>query len=250
MPIPAGHTHRYVYHFSHIDNLPGLLRHGFLSNNHPKFPKKYRSIAAAGIQERRAQMVVPCGPGGCVHDYVPLYFGSISPMLLGVVNAKNIDQFDILYFEFPIALANRADAVFTDASANTAVPPNFYTDPADLSQLDWTAINSLKWGNIDDGFRHQRMAELLIHGQLPVTAASRCVVWNDWVKKRIERIANGAPFPPIELEDASRRHWFTDFANKKKSSLGSRPIKVLAWPASCDSRASEREQRWIRIGSG
>jgi hypothetical protein len=125
MSIPAGHTHRFAYHFSHIDNLPGLLSHGFLANNHPKFPKKHRSVASATIQERRAQMVVPCGPGGCVHDYVPLYFGSISPMLLGVVNTKNVDQYDLLYFEFPIMLADRLDAVFTNASANTDIPPTF-----------------------------------------------------------------------------------------------------------------------------
>jgi hypothetical protein len=226
MPIPAEHTHRYVYHFSHIDNLPGLLRHGFLSNNHPRFPGKHRSIAAAGIQDRRAQMVVPCGPGGCVHDYVPLYFGSISPMLLGVVNAKNVDQYDILYFEFPIALAARKDAVFTNASANTSIPPDFYSDPADLAQLDWAAIDSLKWGNVDDDFRHRRMAELLIHGQLPVTAAARCVVWNDWVKERVEQIVNGASFPPIELEDRGRRHWFTDFANNKQNSVVQGPEEI------------------------
>jgi hypothetical protein len=226
MPIPARHAHRYVYHFSHIDNLPGLLRHGFLSNNHPKHPRNHRSIAAASIQERRAQMAVPCGPGGCVHDYVPLYFGSISPMLLGVVNAKNVDQFDILYFEFPIALAERDDAVFTSASANTAVPPDFSSDPADLAQLDWAAIDSLKWGNVDDDFRHRRMAELLIHGQLPVMAAARCVVWNDWVKHRVEQIVNGAPFPPIESQDPNRRHWFTDFANKRDSSVVQGPREI------------------------
>ncbi|QIP10306.1 DUF4433 domain-containing protein [Bradyrhizobium symbiodeficiens] len=226
MPIPAEHTNRHVYHFSHIDNLPGLLQHGFLSNNHSKFPKKHRSIAAAGIQERRAKMAVSCGPGGCVHDYVPFYFGSISPMLLGVINAKNIDQYDILYFEFPIALVDRADAVFTSASANTATPPSFYSDSGDLFELDWVAIDSLKWSNTDDDYRHRRMAELLIHSQLPVTAAARCVVWNDWVKTRVEEIVKGKPFPPIELESSFRRHWFTDFANNRKSSLVQGPREI------------------------
>ncbi|WP_363627100.1 DarT ssDNA thymidine ADP-ribosyltransferase family protein [Mesorhizobium sp.] len=56
-------------------------------------------MAAPGIQQRRAEMAVTCGPGGCVHDYVPLYFGSRSLMLLSVINAKNVDQMDILYFE-------------------------------------------------------------------------------------------------------------------------------------------------------
>lgn len=227
MPIPAAYAHRYVYHFSHIDNLPGSLTHGFLSNNHPQFPKKHRSIAAAGIQERRAEMQVTCPPGGCVHDYVPFYFGSVSPMLLGVVNAKNVDQYDILYFEFPIALVDRPDAVFTSASANTQIPPAFYSRPADLDKLDWAAIDSRKWGNVDDDFRHRRMAELLVRDQLPVTAAARCVVWNDDVKKRVETIVGGRPFPPLEFQHQwDRPHWFTDFATGGTGSVVKGPGEV------------------------
>lgn len=173
-------------------------------------------------------MVVPCGPGGCVHDYVPFYFGSCSPMLLGVVNAKNVDQYDILYFEFPISLIDRADAVFTSASANTAIPPQFYFDPAHLDQLDWAAIDSLKWSSPNDDHRHRRMAELLVHGQLPVTAAARCVVWNDWVKERVENIVNGAPFPPIELQDRSRRHWFNNLELKDGSSVVKGPGEIAS----------------------
>lgn len=229
MPIPAAYAHRYVYHFSHIDNLPGLLKHGFLSNNHPQFPKKHRSIAAAGIQQRRANMQVSCPPGGHVHDYVPLYFGSVSPMLLGVINAKNVDQYDILYFEFPIALADRPDAVFTGASANTQIPPAFYSDPADLDKLDWAAIDSRKWGNVDEDFRHRRMAELLVRGQLPVTAATRCVVWNEGAKKRVEAIVSAAPFPEITFQDPQNRpHWFTDFASGGNASLVKGPGEIAA----------------------
>jgi hypothetical protein len=233
--IPLNHAWRHVYHFTHIDNLPGLLKHGFLANNHPKFPKRnHRSIAAAGIQERRAKMAVPCEPGGYIHDYVPLYFGSRSPMLLGVIQSKNVDQPDILYFEFPIALAERPDVVFTDASANTIDPPGFYADAADLAKLDWTAIDSLKWGNINDAFRHRRMAELLVHSNLPVTAAARCVVWGEDAKKRVEKIVNGAPFPPITFEHKDRHHYFTDFANGRQSSLVLGPREIArAFSATC-----------------
>jgi hypothetical protein len=39
VPIPPSHKGRYAYHFTHIDNLPNLLRTGFLAKNHPSFPK-------------------------------------------------------------------------------------------------------------------------------------------------------------------------------------------------------------------
>jgi hypothetical protein len=187
-------------------------------------------------------MMVPCGPHGCVHDYVPLYFGAISPMLLSVVNAKNVNQCDILYFEFPISLVEGANAVFTDASANTAIPPNFYTDPADFDKLNWEAIDSRKWGNVDDEFRHQRMAELLIHRQLPIETASRCVVWNSRIRKKVEKIVASAEaaFPPVKFESPKRRHWFLNFPENKRSSivLGPRSI-ALALEAACAEIANE-----------
>ncbi|AVH45524.1 DUF4433 domain-containing protein [Agrobacterium tumefaciens] len=234
MAVPVQYANRHVYHFSHIDNLPGLLQNGFLATNHAMFPRRHRSIAAAGIQERRATMVVPCGPGGCVHDYVPLYFGSCSPMLLGVVNAKNVDQYDILYFEFPISLVDRPDAVFTNASANTAAPPQFFSAAGQLDELDWGAIDSRKWSSPDDAHRHRRMAEVLVHGQLPVTSAVRCVVWNDWVKGRVEKIVGGAPFPTI-VSGGDRSHWFNNLELKDGSSVVKGPGEIAGiYAAACN----------------
>lgn len=219
MPIPTVHASRFVYHFTHIDNLPDLLRTGFLCNNHPNFSEiGCRSVAEPGIQARRAEMEVSCGPCGTVHDYVPLYFGSLSPMLLAVVNKKNVDQMDILYFEFPISLVDRDDVVFTNASANTAVPPTFYSDPSDLEKLNWSAIDSLKWGSSDEIVKHQRMAEILVLSHLPVEQAARVVVWNEAAKKRVEATVAkaGGPFPPVIFESANRRHYFTKFTDKEE----------------------------------
>jgi len=227
MSVADRHKHRCVYHFSHIDNLPSLLKTGFLANNHKKFPTSgCRSVASSGIQERRSKMKVPSGPGGFVHDYVPLYFGSLSPMLLAVINAKNVDQDEILYFEFPITLVEAANAVFTDASANTTAPPNFFFDAADLDKLDWDAIDSLKWGNVDDDYRHRRTAELLVHQQLPLSAATRCVVWNDGVKKEVEKIVAKRNFPSIEFEHRNQRHWYTNFLEGGKGSLVKGPRQI------------------------
>ena len=229
MPIPAPHVNRYIYHFSHIDNLPGLLQTGFLANNHADFPiTGHRSVAERGIQERRANMVVTCGPGGVVHDYVPLYFGSLSPMLLGVINKKNVDQMEMLYFEFPIALLDSEEVVFTDASANTNPPPNFYSNPENLTNLNWTEIDSLRWSSANDGLRHQRMAEVLIHNHLPLMAAQRVVVWSDRERIRVQEYvaAAGVPFPPIEFESRYRRHWFNNFMEGSRTSVVMGPREI------------------------
>lgn len=228
MPIPAKYNGRFVYHFTHIDNLPGLIANGFLAHNHQYFPRAHRSIAYDSIQCRRAQMAVTCGPRGCVHDYVPFYFGSISPMLLAIVNAKNVDQEDILYFEFPIELIDRADVVFSGASANTDIPPMFYSDPSELDRLDWAAIDSKKWRSSPEDYKHRRMAEMLVYGQLNVTAAARCVVWNESIKARVEAIVGGNAFPSIEFQDRDRPHWFTNFAEGGRASLVKGPKAIRA----------------------
>jgi hypothetical protein len=202
MVIPIKYAQRRVYHFTHITNLPGLLRHGFLAKNHPNFPARNLSIAASGIQQRRAEMDVTCGAGGCV---------------LNVINAKNVDQEDLLYFEFPIDLVTAASSAFTNASANTDIPPGFFDDPRFLDELDWAAIDDAKWGGPDAGYKHRRMAELLVHHPLPVNAALTCVVFDADAKRRVEELVANAPFPDIEMETWERRHFFRDFSDRTQS---------------------------------
>ena len=244
--IPHIHRERYIYHFTHISNLPGILENGFLSKNNSNFPNEaVKSIAEEGIQDRRSKMIVPCGPGGCVHDYVPLYFGSLSPMLLRVVNEKNVDQSDILYFEFSISILENSNVVFTDSSANAAVPPNFYDDCSNLDKLNWNEIDSRKWSSSSDNLRHQRMAEALVRDCLPVSAASRCVVWNDEIKKTVEGIVAAAnkPFPPIDFQMQGRWHWFTNFASGGKSSVVTGPRRIRhTFDAACEEISKEHSK--------
>lgn len=227
LKVPAEFANRRIYHFTHIKNLPDILRNGLRAKNLIGDAIAVHSIAASGIQTRRSSMQVPCGIGGTVHDYVPLYFGSLSPMLLSVIRTKNFDQYDIIYFEFPITIMERLPCVFTDASANTAVPPNFYEDLDNLSQLDWAEIDSKKWGSATDQARHRRMAEVLVHGTLPLAHANCVVVWSKSVMDRVKLISEEAQeaCPPIDFEHPERTHYFCDFMNN-----GSELSSLVAGP--------------------
>ena len=59
-------------------------------------------------------------------------------MLLAVINAKNVDQHDLIHLAVPVALLDRHDVVFTNAAANADYPPEFFTDPTALDCLDGT----------------------------------------------------------------------------------------------------------------
>ncbi|MFZ2948064.1 MAG: DarT ssDNA thymidine ADP-ribosyltransferase family protein, partial [Desulfuromonadaceae bacterium] len=189
--IPEVYAQRSVYHFTHIENLPMILEHGLLSTNE-KVTRgiDHQVIAYNGIQCRRAEMEITCAPGGLVHDYVPLYFCIRSPMLNAVISNKIADEQFIVYLEFPISIMSRYNCVFTDASANTAAAPNFYSDPVQLDQIDWEAVATWKWaGKYDVDFqqpvRQRKMAELLVHSQLPICEVSRVVVWNESIRDSV-----------------------------------------------------------------
>ena len=217
MAIATEHKWRYFFHFTYIENLDSIIKHGILCVNEKKRRGiKHVNIASDSIQERRSSMKVSCGLKGVVHDYVPFYFTSINPMLLSVINSKNQDQLFFLFFGIKIEKIEENDVVFTDASANTVSPPNFYDTAIDLDKLDWDCINSRKWSYTDDK-RHKKMAEVMIHNCVPIDDIDCIVVWNNYIKDKVLKIFkdNNKTPPKIYLGDeiAAGRYkfYFTKF---------------------------------------
>ena len=77
-PVPT-----LIYHITHLNNLQGILQRGGLLP-YSKQPPVRQNVAYGHIQARRAQVVVPVGPRGKLHDYVPFYFCPRSPMLYAI----------------------------------------------------------------------------------------------------------------------------------------------------------------------
>ncbi len=200
MTIPAKYSGKYFFHFTHIENLDSIVKNGILcTNKKDELGITHLDVASETIQERRSTMKVTCDPKGKVHDYVPCYFCSMNPMFLALVNSKNIDQQMMIFFAFKIDKLLTENVVFTDASANTVSPPNFYNDPIDLDKLDWKAIESKKWSNKDDDERHRRMAEVLFLEKIPVNFIDSIVVWNDDIKKSVVRIFEDNKVKPPDI---------------------------------------------------
>lgn len=253
MAVPAEHAGRFVYHTTHLNNLEGILERGILScNEQRRLNLEHHSIAAADIQERRARMQVTAGPGGVVHDYVPLYFTKLSPMLLQVVTAKNVDQMMLLHFAFPISLLERDDTVFTDAAANTLNPPRFYSRTSDLNQLNWQAIDLTTWRSKIGGedVKQKRMAEALVHTRLDPGLAGFIVIWNKWAKSQVQQAYSNAGLTPpnLRFDEYDEHHVFTHFRKELpndmlNTSIAAGPI----WTRHCfedvvkkDAAVSER----------
>lgn len=211
MSIPSKYSGKYFFHFTHIDNLDSIVKHGILCTNKKKeLEINHLNLASETIQERRSSMKVTCLPKGKVHDYVPFYFCSMNPMVLSLINSKNVDQQFIIFFAIPIEKLLDANVIFTDASANTDIPPNFYNDPNDLDKLDWTAIQSKKWGHRDKDELHRRMAEVLIKDSVSMDMVSHIVVWNEGIKEYVEKTfkTNKVKSPNITYQPLSSTYYF------------------------------------------
>jgi ssDNA thymidine ADP-ribosyltransferase, DarT len=133
--------------------------------------------------------------------------------------------------------------VFSDASVSTFAQPNFYSDPAHLGELDWGEIDSIKSTSFADMSRYASMAEVLVHIQLRLEEAVRVVVWDEETKMQVETTVKkaGVPFPPIDLESRTRRHWFRD---KEGHSLITGP-RGIANAYVCLSEGRTKYQRTI-----
>jgi hypothetical protein len=222
MAIKQEYSWRYVFHFTSIHNLDSIIKNGLLCTNQKEGQGiRHKNIANITIQNRRSKMKVTCGKGGVVHDYVPFYFTSKNPMLLGVLNKKNTDQPFIIYLCIKIERLEKEDAVFTDASANTDIPPQFYSDTMCLDKLDWNLIDSQKWSFTDEE-RHKKMAEAMVFNKIDIKEIDAIVVYNKWMAENVNKIfaKNGVTPPKIVLDgglaNGKYRFFYTKFFLKDR----------------------------------
>lgn len=114
----------------------------------------------------------------------------MNPMLLGVLNTKNVDQQYIIYLCLKIQRLESKNAIFSRASLNTDTVPEIYNDCKHLDDLDWKLIDSRKWSQVDDDSRHKKMAEALIKDRVDISDIDAIVVFNDYIKAKVKKIFN------------------------------------------------------------
>jgi hypothetical protein len=66
----------YIYHITHIDNLPRIITAGGLRCDRLRMQngETVLGIAHQHIKDRRAKRLVPVAAKGTLADYVPFYF--------------------------------------------------------------------------------------------------------------------------------------------------------------------------------
>lgn len=173
-----------IIHLTHVDNLASIVAQECLLSTAglDATALGHANIAYSSIQQQRAAKVVPCGPGGSLHDYVPFYFTRKSPMLY-TINRGNVPcaggQENLIHLVSTAQFAAQLGLgfAFTDGHGIMAYS-SFYDDLGQLGQVDWNVIGATYWHDtVEDGDRKRRkQAEFLVRDQFPWTGVSHIVV--------------------------------------------------------------------------
>lgn len=197
VPIPTP-----ILRLIHVDNLFILLRRGgiYAANFTPNDGFMYRTIHRQDMQDARHVRHVPCGPRGTVHDYVPFYFGYLSPMLLqlttGQVEGYTEGQEPLIYLVSTAQAVQASGAGFVFTNGHGLPRWTKYCDDlADLDKVDWDMVYQKYWADDplgDNDRKRRKQAEFLVHRFCPWSLIHRIAVINTATKARVEGIMAGS----------------------------------------------------------
>lgn len=187
----------YIYHITHAGNLPLILAACGLRTCAALRAENvsYTDIAYQTLQDRRAQVCVPCGPGGTLHDYVPFYFAPRSPMLYKISRRSEPQhhegQTPIVHLVSTVESVKRAGAgfAFTDGHGIMAMT-SFYDDTDRLDQIDWQIMAASIWRDTieDNDRKRRRQAEFLVYDFCRWEWIQAIGVINRTAKARVESL--------------------------------------------------------------
>ncbi len=161
----------WLFHMTHIKNLPSIMKHGLLSHNLAHLRYQPIDISNREVNDRRAHRRDSIYHRN-LHDYVPLYFRSKNPMSSFLRDIAD----DLVVLKFSRRLLLESGIVFTDGNAANW-DTRFFNQLKHLNQLNWDCLNANYWTDFDDGKR-QRCAEVLVHRVISAKAIQQIAVKN------------------------------------------------------------------------
>lgn len=194
----------FVTHFTHVEHLPTLIKHGLLSDTKAQGNGLLAvEVGNVGIKDQRRQRGVPVPPGGMVSDYVPFYFAPRSPMMYSL-SRGNVPTYQggtarLIYLVSSLeALHGQGhDVILTDRNAALGYAGYRVFDPSDLVDdgfIDWDLMSVRQWSNTSSEPQRveRRMAECLVFGAVPWSAVLQIVVQNKTVEAEVRAALGGA----------------------------------------------------------
>lgn len=188
-----------VFRIVHIDNVEYLLTHGMYTRHHELADPGYINIGDSNLISQRNNYPVAINPpNGNLGEYVPFYFGPLSPMLLNIktgyrgVTKRPQDEIVYIVCKVNTIVEHCNDWCFTDGHAKDKMVTSFYNSLEDLDKIHWNVVDLRYWRPIEDFEDRQvrKQAEFLVKNHVPVNCICGIVVLNETRKTFIEEIIN------------------------------------------------------------
>lgn len=192
-----------------------MRRGGLHAPNHvPNDGLPYRFCHSAEVQNARATVPILIGPRGTIHDYVPFYFGYLSPMMLnlktGRVEGYNEGQEPLIYLVSSAQAVESAGIQFVFSDGHGLVTfTQWFSSLGALTEVDWLVVNQRYWTDtIDDMDRkRKKQAEFLVHQYCPWSLIQEIVVIDAGMRERVEAVQ--AAFPEAQRRVVRvDRNWY------------------------------------------
>ena len=200
-----------IYHIVHHDKLASIINGGHLFSD-----AMIRTMTLGGttigmgdIKTARLSLPVKCHSGCMVGDFVPFYFcpRSIMLYLIWRANHPNLTyrggQTPIVHLEADLyevlrwANAQQRRWAITTSNAGARYTA-FYSSEADLSQINWAAVDAGLW--TDGAIREAKQSEFLLHSAFPWGLVRRIGVHSMAVYSVVNNIVGQATHrPKIEI---------------------------------------------------
>lgn len=197
-------TSRYIYHITHIRNLPGILKEGGLLPDAEVRRREIniQNIGYSHIKDRRMRRPIRAGMEGTLGQYVPFNFCSRSVMLYALRNGHadyegGQDQILHLVSSVDSVVRTGRPYVFTDIHADLDYAQHF----DDLNKLeesvDWAVMNERYWS--DPEVKKRRQAEFLVWEFFPWEAVLGIATKTQVVADEVSHILKQAEHKPKVL---------------------------------------------------
>ena len=189
----------FIFRIVHVACVPWILEHGMRCRNSSRQDPNYINIGSESLIDKRSRRVVPISPGGTLSDYVPFYFTPFSIMMYnihtGYGGITKRENKDIVIFVSSIHRLQELELPFLFTNQHAyPIDTDYYTDVADLKQIDWALLRSrnFKTSDADPGRQARYQAEALVHRRVPLKALMGVGCYNDVVKAQVEAMVQAA----------------------------------------------------------
>lgn len=196
-----------IYHITHVDNLPSILREGGLWCDTERLARSLAStnIGHLHIKRRRLTRPVTTPAGGVLGDYVPFNFCPRSVMLFAVHRGHHDylgGQESVVHLVSSVSRATSLGRpwAFTDRHAELAHALHF-DDLIRLPEVSWDVMGLQYWSEV----KEERQAEFLVQRFFPWAAVAEIGVMTPRVAEAVVQALRGADhWPPV----TTRREWY------------------------------------------